>query len=104
VTHPGEHVLILSGVGHRIALDAHVVNVSPYTGLGQMPAREQLAEALIALRREGGTKVFAAEDMPPGMRPLLGRWGYKHVHTWKEPPDTGVLINLAEFARVRSPS
>ncbi len=81
-TGPGERVVILSQVGHRVARDAHVVNVSPYTGLEQMPAREQLDEAVAILRREGGTKVFVAQRPPPGIEAELGRLGFALAGRW----------------------
>jgi hypothetical protein len=57
-TRDGEPVLILSTLGHRLAARVGVVNVSPYTGEESMPAREQLEEALAALARAGGHRVF----------------------------------------------
>lgn len=57
-TRPGEHVLILNPYGHRIAYDLGLDNVSPYGLLEEMPVREQLAEAIDALREAGGRKLF----------------------------------------------
>jgi hypothetical protein len=56
---PGERVLILIPMGHRIAYELGLVNVAPYVSMISMPAAEQLDEALSALRREGGRRVFA---------------------------------------------
>lgn len=78
-TQPGERVAILSQVGHRIAEDAGVVNVSPFAGLEQMPAREQLAEVVDVLRREGGEKVFIAQAAHPGVDGALDALGYPLV-------------------------
>jgi hypothetical protein len=55
---PGEKVLILAPMGHRIAYELGLVNVNPYVGPISMPAKPQLDEALAALRRAGGTRVF----------------------------------------------
>jgi len=81
-TRPGERVVVLSQVGHRVARDAHVVNVSPYTGLEQMPAVEQLDETVGILRREGGTKLFVVQPSPPGMEAELGRLGFAVAGRW----------------------
>jgi hypothetical protein len=56
---PGEHVLILIPMGHRIGYELGLVNVAPYVSMISMPAVEQLDEALDALRAAGGTRVFA---------------------------------------------
>jgi hypothetical protein len=56
---PGERVLILIPMGHRIAYELGLVNVAPYVSMISMPAVEQLDESLAALRREGGRRVFA---------------------------------------------
>ncbi|HET6448360.1 MAG TPA: hypothetical protein VFG31_04555 [Conexibacter sp.] len=78
-TRPGERVAILSQVGHRIARDAGVVNVSPYAGLEQMPAREQLEEVVRILRREHGDKVFVAQADHPGVHEALVAFGFPLV-------------------------
>jgi hypothetical protein len=83
-TRDGEHVVLLSPVGHRVAREAGVVNVSPYTGLGQMPAREQLDETIEILRREGGSKLFVAERAPPGLDEALRRRGFVIAHHWQD--------------------
>lgn len=57
-TEPGEHVAILIQLGHRIAANVGVEDVTPYTGAFSMFTREQLDETLDALRDEGGRKVF----------------------------------------------
>jgi hypothetical protein len=56
---PGERVLILIPMGHRIAYELGLVNVAPYVSMLSMPAVEQLDEALATLRREGGARVIA---------------------------------------------
>ncbi|HEX4804525.1 MAG TPA: hypothetical protein VFU94_01385 [Conexibacter sp.] len=57
---PGEHVLILAPMSHRIAYELGLVNVAPYVNMISMPAVRQLTESLDALRAAGGTRVFAA--------------------------------------------
>ncbi|HET6448359.1 MAG TPA: hypothetical protein VFG31_04550 [Conexibacter sp.] len=82
-TRPGERVVVLSPIGHRIARAAGVIDVSPYPGLGQMPAREQLAETLDMLGVEGGDKVFLAEPWSQDQLALLTARGYRPVHQWR---------------------
>ncbi len=57
---PGERVLILAPMGHRVAYELGLVNVAPYVSIISMPAEEQMAESLEALRAAGGTRVFAS--------------------------------------------
>jgi len=57
---PGERVLILAPMGHRVAYELGLVNVAPYVSIISMPAEEQLTESLDALRAAGGTRVFAS--------------------------------------------
>jgi hypothetical protein len=76
ITRPGEHVLLFHSLGHRVAEEAGVVNVSPYTGLMQMPTREQLDEALELLADAGGRRILLAEEPWVGMAPVLRRAGY----------------------------
>jgi hypothetical protein len=96
----GEHVAILMLLGHRIADDVGVTNVSPYTTALAMPAVTQLYDVVIALRRAGGTKVFLPTQpgSMPDVRPALAAIGYGRVAADKTgdelwvagaPPDTG---------------
>jgi hypothetical protein len=81
-TRPGEAVVIISALGHRVARQAGVVNVSPYTGIEQMPAWEQMRETVGILAREGGTKVFVAQPPPPGLEQELNRLGFQTASRW----------------------
>lgn len=69
-THRGEPVAILTVLGHRVAYDLGLGNVTPYTGQSSMPTVDQLDETLAALRKAGGRSVF-----------LLLR------ETWREVPE-----------------
>ena len=60
-TRPGEHVVIMAPMGHRVAYDLGLVNVAPYVSLVSMPAVRQLDETIDALRESGGDKLFLAE-------------------------------------------
>jgi hypothetical protein len=55
---PGEPVLIMSGLGHRIAVNLGVNDVERFTGARSMLQLEQVEESLAALRAAGGTSVF----------------------------------------------
>jgi hypothetical protein len=101
-THHGEPVVILSAVGHRIAEEVGVVNVSPYTGLDQMPTREQLQEALRALENAGGRKVFVGQVTlwPPAADRFLQRAGYRRGPTWQGlTPGNPFTDMLIEYVR-----
>ncbi|MGN6189904.1 MAG: hypothetical protein ACTHOE_13500 [Conexibacter sp.] len=77
----GEHVAILLQLGHRIAENVHVTNVSPYTTSFATPAVSQLQDVVRALRREGGTKVFVptTPSAVPDVRPALTADGFGRV-------------------------
>jgi hypothetical protein len=55
---PGERVLIVALLGHRIAENLDVEDVEPYTGAKSIFTLEQLEDSVAALRRERGTKLF----------------------------------------------
>ena len=57
-TRPGEKVVILSGLGHRIAYDLGRVNVAPYAFLESIVTRRQFNLAIAVARREGAHKLF----------------------------------------------
>jgi hypothetical protein len=73
-TRPGEHVLIMAPLGHRIAKNLHLDNVAPYSDVRSILTQEQLDESLAALRAAGGTKVFVMTQWAwPGMIAALQR-------------------------------
>ncbi len=55
---PGERVLIMSALGHRIALNLGLEDYERFTGARSIFTADQLQESLAALRAAGGTKVF----------------------------------------------
>ncbi len=89
-TFPGQRVAILDAVGHRIAREARVVNVSPYTGLEQIGTTEQVDAVVDLLEREGGSLVFVSEDaivprpVLDGALAQLRRRGYEPTRRWSE--------------------
>jgi hypothetical protein len=73
---PGEAVLIMSGLGHRIGLNLELDDVEPFTGARSHLTVEQLEESLAALRAAGGTKVFVLlVEAFPGLSEALNRRG-----------------------------
>lgn len=60
----GERVAILTPVGHLLALDAGIVNVSPYATEASIAFYEQMDLVLGAMREEGATKVFLKPTWP----------------------------------------
>ena len=55
---PGERVVIMALLGHRIAQNLHVEDVEPYSGAKSLFTLEQFEDSLAALRAAGGTKLF----------------------------------------------
>ncbi|HEV7772559.1 MAG TPA: hypothetical protein VGO48_04615 [Conexibacter sp.] len=77
---PGERVLILIPMGHRIAYELGLVNVAPYVSMISMPAVRQLEEALTDLRAEGGTRVFAfLGQVLPEQQQAIEEAGFRRV-------------------------
>ena len=61
-THHGEHVAIVIPMGHRIAKDVGVVNVSPYGFLDEIVTHRQFRTLLDAMRRQHAHKLFVLTD------------------------------------------
>jgi hypothetical protein len=81
-TAPDERVLILAPLGHRIAYDLGLVNVSPYSYIDAMPLERHLAEAIAALRAEGGRKLFLPiQQTYPEQLQAAERAGFRPVAT-----------------------
>jgi hypothetical protein len=82
---PGERVLILIPMGHRIAYELGLVNVAPYVSMISMPAVEQLHEALATLRREGGRRIFAyLGQVTPEQQQAIERAGFARIRGTSE--------------------
>jgi len=62
-TIPGQKVVILTGLGHRVAFDAGVVDVAPYSGFESMPTVGQLARTIDVARREGVTQIYIDDPL-----------------------------------------
>ncbi len=69
-TEPGERVTILMPLGHRVARQLDLVNVSPYPFIEAIVTRRQFDMTIRVARREGARKLF----MPAPMvgRPIAG--------------------------------
>jgi hypothetical protein len=62
-TAPGEKVAILISLGHRVAYDAGVVDIAPYSGIESMPTVGQLETTLAAMRRESVSRIYVDYDL-----------------------------------------
>jgi hypothetical protein len=81
----GERVLVLIPMGHRLAWELGLVNVAPYVSMISMPAISQLEEALVALRREGGTRVFAyLGQVVPEQLQAIAQAGFRPVRETRD--------------------
>ena len=85
MTHRGEPVAILGPLGHQIAYELGVDNVSPYVSIESMPLRGQLAEAIAALRAAGGSKLFLpVAQAQPEQVAAVQQAGFRLVRTEPE--------------------
>jgi hypothetical protein len=62
-TRPGEAVAIVVALGHRIAYDLGLTNVSPYVNLEMVVTVEQLQTLLDSMRREHARRLFLESNM-----------------------------------------
>jgi hypothetical protein len=77
-TRPHQKVAILTQLGHRVAFDAHVIDVAPYSGLESMPTVGQLEETLRSVRREGASQIYVDRSFVlPGMLEALAAAGFE---------------------------
>jgi hypothetical protein len=77
-TMPHQKVAILTQLGHRVAYDARVVDVAPYSGLESMPTVAQLQTTLAAVRREHATQIYVDQEFVlPGMLEALAAAGFE---------------------------
>jgi len=76
-TVPHQKVAVLTQLGHRVAYDAGVVDVAPYSGMESMPTVAQLRATLDAVRRERATQIYVDQELVlPGMLEALGAAGF----------------------------
>jgi hypothetical protein len=77
----GEAVVLLTALGHRIALNLGVDDVTPYTGNESIQTEEQLDDTLAALDDAGGSKVFLARGgfIPSGLHEALAARGLQQA-------------------------
>jgi hypothetical protein len=93
-TVPGERVAILEAVGHGIARDSNVVDVSPFNTPGNIVTTEQMDYVRRSLDEAGGRKVFTATNVYKPINEYLRRKAYMPVATdaasrlveWQAPP------------------
>jgi hypothetical protein len=73
---PGESIVLLAPLGHLIALDAKVENVSAYSNPEGVVTYEQLDEELEALRDARGTRFYVADGSFPEIPHALASDGF----------------------------
>jgi hypothetical protein len=77
-TRPHQKVAILTQLGHRVAFDAGVIDVAPYSGMESMPTVGQLEETLRAVRREHASQIYLDRSFVlPGMLEALAAAGFE---------------------------
>ncbi len=72
-TRHGEDVVLLTGLGHLIARDAGVVDVSPYSHPDGIVTYEQLDDVFAALRAAHGGTIFVGAVQPEVVQTLEAR-------------------------------
>jgi hypothetical protein len=75
----GAPVALFTTMGHRLADRYGVVDVVPYTGPESIHTREQLNDALDALRRAGGNTALVPTEQLAKLRPELIERGFALV-------------------------
>jgi hypothetical protein len=78
-THPGEPVALLATLGHRLAYNVGIDDVTPYTGPSVL-TDEQLEDTVRALRDAGGRKLFLSRlVLPEEVETALQRRAFRLV-------------------------
>lgn len=65
-TTPGEHIVLYAPLGHLIAVDAHVEDISPYSHPNEVVTYQQLDDMLAVLHKAGGTRFYVSRLTFPG--------------------------------------
>jgi hypothetical protein len=73
---PGEPIVLLAPLGHLIALDAGVENVSPYSHPDGVIAYQQLHDMFAALHNAGGKRFYTARSVFPEIPHTLANKGF----------------------------
>jgi hypothetical protein len=74
----GEPVAIVAELGHRIAVNLGIHDVSPYSSNESIATEEDLVHVIAELRAAGGTKVFVSTALTPiGVRRWLAGHGFE---------------------------
>jgi hypothetical protein len=63
---PREPITLFTPLGHLIAVDAHVEDVSPYSHPNEVVTYQQLDDTLAALHEAGGTRFYVSRLTFPG--------------------------------------
>jgi hypothetical protein len=77
LTQRGERVALLMPLGHRVAYELGLVNVSPYGHIAEVVTRAQWRTLFDAMRDEGARLLFLSENyLSTSQRQLLERTGF----------------------------
>ena len=88
---PGEHIVLLAPLGHLIAADAGVENVSPYSHPEGVVTYQQLDELLKALHDASGTRFYVGSSVFPEITRTLTSKGFS--------PTVDVASGVTEWRR-----
>jgi hypothetical protein len=95
----GQPVALLTYLGQRTSREAHVDDVTPFSGLLSMPTMPQLAQTISQLRAAGGHQIvlYVGNDYWPEMLPAIEHDGFRLVAVNAPPttPDRYLLLTDA---------
>jgi hypothetical protein len=77
----GESVLVLMPLGHVVAIDAGVTDVSPYSNPDNIVTYGQLEEVMAALGQAHGTRVYVDAGVYPEISRALAADGFNPVYS-----------------------
>lgn len=76
----GEHVAIVTALSHRVAYDAGVVNIAPFSSIESMPTQQQLTQLTDQMRREHVRKLYLSSQFTfPEELQEIDRRGFKPI-------------------------
>ncbi len=99
-TRPGEPVAMLVRPGHQISEEIGIDDVAPYANIDSMMTEQQWAEAIRALERAGGDKLFVQQETLFAEHvDWLAARGYEPYVEWRALALIGFVKKPAEARR-----
>jgi len=90
-TRPREHVALVLPIGHRVAYELGITNVSPYAFIEPISTRRQFQQVIDDMRRTHAHKIFMPQDAtPPRQFAALAEQGFRrqarttHYTVWSD--------------------